>query len=45
MSLAVKANQGSDDTALRDGAEWCVRRYAEQAEPFVQATTCQLGST
>ena len=23
MSLAVKADQGSDDAALRDGAEWC----------------------
>jgi G3E family GTPase len=34
MSLVVVRNQGTDDSALRDGAEWCVRRYAEAAEPI-----------
>ena len=29
MSLVVVSGQGGDDAALRDGAEWCVRRYAE----------------
>ncbi|MEM1188371.1 MAG: GTP-binding protein [Pseudomonadota bacterium] len=29
MSLVVVADQGVDDAALREGAEWCVRRYAE----------------
>jgi len=32
MSLVVVPDQGTDDAALRDGAEWCVRRYAETAE-------------
>ncbi len=32
MSLVVVSDQGTDDTALREGAEWCVRRYAEPAE-------------
>ncbi len=32
MSLVVVADQGTDDAALREGAEWCVRRYAEPAE-------------
>ena len=32
MSLVVMADQGTDDVALREGAEWCVRRYAEPAE-------------
>ena len=32
MSLVVVSNQGTDDAALREGAEWCVRRYAESAE-------------
>ncbi len=31
MSLVVKTDQGTDDAALREGAEWCVRRYAEPA--------------
>ena len=29
MSLVVVPEQGTDDAALREGAEWCVRRYAE----------------
>ncbi len=32
MSLVVVSDQGIDDAALREGAEWCVRRYAEPAE-------------
>ncbi|MCY3712228.1 MAG: GTP-binding protein [Gemmatimonadetes bacterium] len=32
MSLVVVPDQGTDDAALREGAEWCVRRYAETAE-------------
>jgi len=33
MSLVAVSGQGVDDAALREGAEWCVRRYAEPAEP------------
>ena len=33
MSLVVVSGQGTDDADLREGAEWCVRRYAESAEP------------
>ena len=32
MSLVVVHNQGTDDAALRESAEWCVRRYAEPAK-------------
>ena len=32
MSLVVVSGQGTDDASLREGAEWCVRRYAEPAE-------------
>ena len=32
MSLVVVPDQGTDDAALREGAEWCVRRYAETEE-------------
>ena len=32
MSLVVVSDQGTDDAALRECAEWCVRRYAEPAE-------------
>ncbi len=32
MSLVVVPDQGTDDAALREGAEWCVRQYAEPAE-------------
>ena len=34
MSLVVVPDQGTDDAALREGAEWCVRQYAEPAEPI-----------
>ncbi|MEN0061187.1 MAG: GTP-binding protein [Myxococcota bacterium] len=30
MSLVIVANQGTDDAELREGAEWCVRQYAEE---------------
>ncbi len=32
MSLVVVSDQNTDDAALREGAEWCVRQYAEPAE-------------
>ena len=32
MSLVVVSDQSTDDAALREGAEWCVRQYAEPAE-------------
>ena len=32
MSLVVVPDQAADDAALREGAEWCVREYAEPAE-------------
>ena len=34
MSLVVAPDQGTNDAALREGAEWCVRRYGEPAEPI-----------
>lgn len=32
MSLVAVSDQGTDDATLREGAEWCVRRYAEVPE-------------
>ena len=32
MSLVVVSEQGADDAALRESAEWCVREYAEPAQ-------------
>lgn len=32
MSLVIAPDQGTDDAALREGAEWAVRKYAEPAE-------------
>ena len=32
MSLVVVPDQGTNDSALRESAEWCVRRYAEPAD-------------
>ena len=32
MSLVVVPDQGKEDSALRESAEWCVRRYAEPAD-------------
>jgi len=43
MSLVVVEDQGSDDATLREGAEWCVRRYAEPAEPMAPGAELPLG--
>ncbi len=32
MSLVIVPGPGTDDAALRESAEWCVRRYAEPAD-------------
>ena len=44
MSLVVKTEQGTDDAGLREGAEWCVRQYAEAAEPVNPGDTVALNS-
>ena len=44
MSLVIKAGQGGEDSALREGAEWCVRRYAEPAEPVAPGADVSLES-
>ena len=41
MSLVVVADQSSDDASLREGAEWCVRRYAESAIDLSPNGHCQ----
>ena len=33
MSLVAVSDQKADDAELHESAEWCVRRYAEPAEP------------
>ena len=43
MSLVIMAEQGSDDAALRAGAEWCVRRYAEPADSVSPGAKLSLG--
>ena len=43
MSLVVVSEQGTDDAALRVGAEWCVRRYAEAAETIGPGGEIPLG--
>lgn len=43
MSLVIVSDQGCDDAALRQGAEWCVRRYAEPAESLQPGDTLPLG--
>ena len=43
MSLVVAPGQGMDDAALREGAEWCVRRYAEPAEPILPGEELPVG--
>ena len=43
MSLVVVPDQGTDDTAFRKGAEWCVRRYAEPAEPIGPGDVIPVG--
>lgn len=44
MSLAIMIGQGSDDSALREGAEWCVRQYAQAAEDFAPGSELPLGT-
>ena len=43
MSLVVVPDQGADDAALREGAEWCVRRYAEPAEQLQPGEEIPIG--
>ena len=43
MSLVIMAEQGADDAALRAGAEWSVRRYAEPAEPVPPGAEVAVG--
>ena len=43
MSLVVVSDQGTDDAALRESAEWCVRRYAEPAEPIRPGEEIPIG--
>ena len=43
MSLVVVPDQGTDDSALRDGAEWCVRRYAEPAQAIRPGEVIPVG--
>ncbi len=43
MSLVVVSDQGTDDAALREGAEWCVRRYAEPAETICSGDEIPVG--
>ena len=43
MSLVVVPEQGTDDAALREGAEWCVRRYAEPSEDLVPGGEIPVG--
>ena len=35
MSIVIAENQDTDESSLANGAEWCVRRYAELAEPLL----------
>ncbi len=43
MSLVVVPDQGTDDAALREGAEWCVRRYAETAKDLGPGEAIPVG--
>jgi len=43
MSLVVVSDQGTDDAALRESAEWCVRRYAEPAEAICPGDEIPVG--
>ena len=43
MSLVIVTDQGKEDEALRQSAEWCVRRYAEPAEDFNPGETIPSG--
>ena len=43
MSLVITADQGTDDAALREGAELCVRRYADSPMPVSPGDDMALG--
>ncbi len=43
MSLVVTPEQGTDDAALREGAEWCVRQYAEPPESIQPGEMIPIG--
>jgi len=43
MSLIAVADQGSEDASLRHGAEWCVRRWAEEPLALGAGDTIPLG--
>jgi len=43
MSLVIVPGQGTDDAALRESAEWCVRRYAEPADVVSPAGEISAG--
>ena len=43
MSLVITADQGVDDAALREGAEFCVRRYADPAETVAPGADVAIG--
>ena len=43
MSLAIMTNQQTDDSSLREGAEWCVRRYAEEAKSLSPGDVLPVG--
>ena len=44
MSLVVVSDQNTDDASLREGAEWCVRRYAEPAVIAEPGSDLPIGS-
>ena len=43
MSLVITGEQGIDDAALREGAEFCVRRYADPAESVDPGAEVAIG--
>ena len=43
MSLVIMSDQGLDDAALREGAERCVRLYAESAESCSPGSDLPIG--
>ena len=44
MSLVIVSEQNTDDASLREGAEWCVRRYAEPAAASEPESDLTMGS-
>ena len=43
MSLVIVSGQGTDDAALREGAEWCVRQYAEPEQSIQPGAELRFG--